>query len=432
MVSGSRDNSVKLWSTDTGEVVRTLTGHSGGVTSVAFSADGKYVVSGSDDKSVKLWSTDTGEVVRTLTGHGGWVWSVAFSADGKYVVSGSRDTSIKIWSTDTGDVVRTLTGHSGGVTSVEFSADGKYVVSGSGDKSIKIWSTDTGAVVHTLTGHSQYVRSVAFSADGKYVVSGSNDNSIKIWSFDTGAVVFTINGGWGHTEFVSSVAFSADGKYVVSGSMDSNIKIWSTDNGSLVRTLDDKLIKKRIKYIGLSNIIQTNGGIDGRKSLTKITLFDILNIFEGVEILHQNDICHRDLKWDNIVFNEKNNNKLRIIDFDLSIKMTDFKPFLESFSELNKKYPVWPTEYTTLTQITPENKYLFYFIDLFSLGVMLSDWLEINKSKITKTCVDNLNEFITYIKTPHLENRNNQSSVAKSEYLKLLSTCPTDKNDVVL
>ena len=43
--------------------MRTLTGHSGIVFSVAFSRDGKRVVSGSDDDFVKIWNTETGAEV---------------------------------------------------------------------------------------------------------------------------------------------------------------------------------------------------------------------------------------------------------------------------------------------------------------------------------------------------------------------------------
>ena len=62
-----------------------MPGHTEEVRSVSFSPDGKYVVSGSDDKSVKIWSTESGEVVRTLNGHTNNVYSVSFSPDGKYV-----------------------------------------------------------------------------------------------------------------------------------------------------------------------------------------------------------------------------------------------------------------------------------------------------------------------------------------------------------
>ena len=57
---------------------------------MAFSPDGKRIVSGSGDNTVRLWDADTGQPVgQPLTGHTGAVFSVAFSPDGKRIASGS-------------------------------------------------------------------------------------------------------------------------------------------------------------------------------------------------------------------------------------------------------------------------------------------------------------------------------------------------------
>ena len=86
-------------------------------------------------------------------GHSGRVTSVAFSYDGKYVLSGSSDNTIKVWNSSTVSEMCTLAGHSAGVTSVAFSYDGKYVLSGSWDRTIKVWDSHTGSEVHTLEGN---------------------------------------------------------------------------------------------------------------------------------------------------------------------------------------------------------------------------------------------------------------------------------------
>jgi hypothetical protein len=123
------------------------------VLSVAVTPDGQYVVSGSSDNTVRLWELATGKEVRRFTGHEWIVWSVAVTPDGKYVVSGSGDNTVRLWELATGKEVRRFTGHESTVWSVAVTPDGKYVVSGSGDKTVRLWDLATGKEVRRFTGH---------------------------------------------------------------------------------------------------------------------------------------------------------------------------------------------------------------------------------------------------------------------------------------
>src|SRR6202044_3153049 len=91
-----------------------------GVNSVMFSQDGSRVVSGSDDNTVRIWNTTTDEVEAELKGHTDSVTSVAFAQDGTRVVSGSDDNTVRIWNATTGEVEAELTGHTDMVMSVAF------------------------------------------------------------------------------------------------------------------------------------------------------------------------------------------------------------------------------------------------------------------------------------------------------------------------
>ena len=67
---------------------------------VAYQPDGKRIVSGSGDETVKVWDADKGQEILTLKGHTGTVNCVAFSPDGKRIVSGSWDKTVKVWDAD--------------------------------------------------------------------------------------------------------------------------------------------------------------------------------------------------------------------------------------------------------------------------------------------------------------------------------------------
>ena len=82
VLTASDDGTAKLWSAETGDCLRTFSGHGRFVKSAAFSADGASVLTASSDGTAKLWSAETGDCRRTFSGHGDAVWSAALSGDG--------------------------------------------------------------------------------------------------------------------------------------------------------------------------------------------------------------------------------------------------------------------------------------------------------------------------------------------------------------
>jgi WD40 repeat protein len=108
---------------------------------VAFSRDGLRIVSGSGDNTLRLWDAKSGQLIgQPLKGHVGIVSTVAFSPDGSHIVSGSRDAMMRLWDGRLGQPIgQPLRGHSDSVSSVAFSPDGSHIVSGSLDGTLRIW-----------------------------------------------------------------------------------------------------------------------------------------------------------------------------------------------------------------------------------------------------------------------------------------------------
>ena len=119
-----------------------LAGHTGPVTSLAFSSSGRRLASGSRDNTIVIWNTATWQPLRApFTGHSNWVLGLAFSPEGRWLVSSSRDTTLRLWDTNTGQPVgQPFAAHSDWVTGVAFSPDGRMVTSGSWDGTVRTWT----------------------------------------------------------------------------------------------------------------------------------------------------------------------------------------------------------------------------------------------------------------------------------------------------
>ena len=135
-------------------------------------------LSGSYDNTLRLWDPATADSLRTLEGHTSSVAAVALSADGSRALSGSHDWTLRMWNLATGDSLRTLEGHSGSVTAVALPADGSRALSSSYDATVRLWDLATGERLAEFTADAA-VHCMALARDD-LIVAGSVDGKIHI------------------------------------------------------------------------------------------------------------------------------------------------------------------------------------------------------------------------------------------------------------
>jgi len=158
--------------------LREFKGHTGMVWSVAIIPDGRRALSGSDDETLRLWNLETGEMVREFKGRTRSALSVAISPDGRRAVSGGLDGTIRLWNLETGETVRKLKGHMDLVRSVAISPDGHRALSGGVDGTVRLWDLESGKLIRQFAlparegMRGRVIWSVAVSTDGRRALSG--------------------------------------------------------------------------------------------------------------------------------------------------------------------------------------------------------------------------------------------------------------------
>ena len=278
LASGSLNDNNRLWDTNTGTHLRTLTGtYSTGV--VSFSPDGNTIVSAHRNSSIKLSDANTGEIIKTFKGEprvDRWGSILSISPNGNMIAIGMDDGTIHLWDTNTGEIIKTWRGAGDSNSYLAFSPDGNtiasgyslwvggivlrdtktgerikelskdgimsvtslsflnenMIASGSADGAIHLWDVSTGRITRTLTGHTGRVYNISFSPDGSTIASASFDDTIRLWNTNTGEIIKTIKG---HTDWVSSVAFSSDGSTIASGYSYGHIRLWNAHTRELIK-----------------------------------------------------------------------------------------------------------------------------------------------------------------------------------------------------
>ncbi|MCD4792045.1 MAG: caspase family protein, partial [Bacteroidales bacterium] len=326
-------------------------GHSGTVTDIKFSPDGKTFVSASLDHTLILWDVKTGREILTFKGHTSGIQTFAFSPDGSKIVSSDED-NMRVWDVKTGKEILYIEDQSsesisfisnktfltgtvflykfnvntgaedkkyffsqekamidGFVSEIAVSNDNKIMAVGSSSNIIQIVRVFDGKKKISLKGHSsKEIHALCFSPDDKYLASAGH-GPIKLWDVETYKEIKTFNG---HSDIVNDIKFSPDGKKIASVSDDGNVIIWDVENRKSTHIL--KAHKAKVYCVDFSpdGKLLLSGGED-----KKIRMWDVNS---GIELFNigDRDIMHH------VTFS-MNDKKIIAQSVDMSLKTWESK-----------------------------------------------------------------------------------------------------------
>lgn len=150
LASGGTDGTVRLWELASGKQLLEFAskpppppkmppGPVNPVLALAFSPDGKILALGGFDTQIHLVNAADGKVLRSLSGHTGGVTGLAFHPGGALLASASKDRTVRLWNPSNGQALKTLEGHTAWVQGVQFVAAGTRVASVGADQTVRFW-----------------------------------------------------------------------------------------------------------------------------------------------------------------------------------------------------------------------------------------------------------------------------------------------------
>lgn len=147
VVGSQGDECIRAWSVADGAEVKGFTRRLGYVHTYAFSRDGRLVAYPSGEGIAVVETAAWREAQegkphpepRTLAGHPGGTSFVAFSPSGRHLVSTGMDGVLRVWEVAVGKVVREIPGVVGQGARVAFALDGRSIVTACADEEIRIF-----------------------------------------------------------------------------------------------------------------------------------------------------------------------------------------------------------------------------------------------------------------------------------------------------
>ena len=239
-LAGLGNGQIVLHDLATDHAFDSISSHTSGVQSVAFSSDSSRFLSAGHDGFVRLWDTAQRTELRSFA-QGISLRTVRFSPDDSLCAAAGDGPEVSVWNLASGKKQLALPAQQGEIKSVAWSSDGHQLFSASYEHTIKLWNLETQREVMTLS-QSEPVFAIIFGPKDESAFSGHYFGGINVWELPTGREQRTL---LAHGSSAMALAASADWSVLVSGGWDSQVRLWDFSRVADYEAFEPRLAQAR-------------------------------------------------------------------------------------------------------------------------------------------------------------------------------------------
>jgi WD40 repeat protein len=222
---GATDGTLVIWGPDA-KPLAVLPAHTGAITGLALTGDGKQLTSVGADGVLKTWSLPP--LPTKAYAHPDAVRATLATADGKRLFTASADKIVRQFKLSDNNLERQFAGHTSAVTALALNPAGDILATAGIDDGIRLWAVATGKESARLVGHVGPLTNLFFANNG--LLSTSADGVVKFWQVPPAAPkVFA------HPDAVAGQSLLADGKRLLTLGNDKQVRLWNLGNGTVER-----------------------------------------------------------------------------------------------------------------------------------------------------------------------------------------------------
>jgi len=217
LACGSSNSSIKMIPLKSNATGYEMTGHKGGIKSLIFSYDGKYLYSAAVDGKVLKWDMAARTSINVATGSME-ITSIDISFKGNYLAGVSSDGKAVVWNQDKNSENFRIETAGKNIKVVRFNPDNNLLAVGDADGTVELWDINLHKKISEVKAHGGQINDIQFNTALKQMATSGNDKKLKIFNVSDPTdltqppVTLADNEG-----FVVVMKFTPDGQMIVSG-----------------------------------------------------------------------------------------------------------------------------------------------------------------------------------------------------------------------